>query len=69
MSKWNKYKFAMYIIALFSVWVGFGMSIDYQWSFFDGFFASFGLLSFSVLVFTTLLDLLGVHWGEGNICD
>jgi hypothetical protein len=64
MSKWDKYKFAMVIIALFSTWVAVGMSIDYETSFFDGFCIVFGLLSFSVLVFVILLDLLDIHWGD-----
>jgi hypothetical protein len=64
MGKWNKYKFAMGIIALFSTWAAIGMSIDYGTSFFDGFCAVFGLFSFCVLVFIILLDLLGISWGE-----
>lgn len=64
MSKWDKYKFAMFVIVLFCTWVAFGMSVDYETSFFDGFFISFGLLSFCVLVLVILLDLLGIAWGE-----
>lgn len=64
MSKWDKYKFAMIIIALFSTWAAAGMSVDYEIGFFDGFFVVFGLLSFGVLMFVILLDLLGVSWGD-----
>ena len=64
MSKWSKYKFAMYAIALFSTWVAIGMSIDYGTGFFDGFCIVFGLIGFPVLVFATLLDILGISWGE-----
>ena len=64
MSKWNKYKFAMFAIALFCTWVAFGASIDLQYGFFDAFFLGFGLLSFGVLVFVILLDLLGIPWGD-----
>jgi len=63
MGKWNKYKFAMFVIALFSTWIAVGMSIDYGTSFFDGFCITFGLLSFCVLGFVILLDLLEIPWG------
>lgn len=64
MSRWHKYKIAMVIIALFSTWVAAGMAVDYGTGFFDMFFMAFGLLSFGVLGFVILLDLLGISWGD-----
>jgi len=68
MGKWDKYKFAMIIIALFSTWVAMGMNADYNAYFFDMFFMVFGLLSFGVLCFVILLDLLFIDWGDVEIC-
>ncbi len=64
MGKWDKYRIAMFVIVLFSAWVAFGVVADYQNNYFDVFFIVFGLLSFGVLCFVTLLDLLGISWGK-----
>lgn len=68
MGKWDKYKFTMFIVMLFSTWVAAGMSADYGTYFFDMFFMVFGLLSFCILCFVVLLDFLYISWGDVEIC-